>query len=73
MRAAALVAFGAMLISACVALASCALFGPAERTAVEKDTATIGGCQEVGRACQADGGHDCYAQYDACTRDAGLR
>jgi hypothetical protein len=54
-------------------VAACSMFGPAERATVEKNIATVGGCEEVGRACQADGGHDCYAQYDACTRDAGLR
>jgi hypothetical protein len=52
---------------------ACTLFGPAERATVEKNVATVGGCEEIGRACKADGGHDCYAQYDACTREAGLR
>lgn len=50
-----------------VACAQLDLAVPAE------DSATILNCQDVGRACKADGGSDCYGAYDACMRDGGMR
>lgn len=54
-------------------LAACASLGPAERTEIADTAAALERCQEVGRACKADGGTACYQQYDACVTDAGLR
>ena len=55
------------------ALGACAVFGPADRNAITQTAATLETCQEVGRACKADGGANCWDKYDACVTDAGLR
>ncbi len=72
MRAAALVAFGALLISACVAVVSCGGLTPAETQHLGETATTIAKCQVVGRACEADGGTRCYGAYRACMADGGL-
>lgn len=73
MRAAALAAFGALLISACVSLlSSCGGLTPAETKHVGETAATIAYCEAVGRACKADGGTRCYGAYRACMTDGGL-
>lgn len=53
--------------------AGCAALTAAQRGEIEKTAGTIGSCQERGRACKDDGGTNCYAKYDACITDAGLR
>ena len=51
-----------------VGIVACAALGLPAR-----DAAQIATCQAVGRACKADGGSGCYAQYDECMKEAGLR
>lgn len=51
----------------------CAALTAAQRGEIEKTAGTIANCQEQGRACKADGGTNCYAAYENCTTDAGLR
>lgn len=72
MRAAALVAFGALVISACCALISCGGFTPAEAEHVGETATTIAKCETIGRTCKADGGTRCYGEYRACMTDGGL-
>ncbi len=66
-------AMGVVLIGAWIWGCGAAL-GPADRAEIADTAATIERCQEVGRACKADGGDAgaCYVQYDACMQDAGL-
>jgi hypothetical protein len=52
---------------------ACATLTAAQRGELEKTAGSIASCEERGRACKADGGADCYAVYEECTRDAGLR
>ena len=58
-------------------LEACAMFTPTDITDVAKVTAdtadSVAHCQELGRACQDAGGTECFAKYDACMADAGLR
>ncbi len=64
----------ALFFAAALALAACAAaLTPADRDKIAHDAAQIEHCQEVGRACKADGGVDCYRQYDDCMQDGGLR
>lgn len=74
MRTAALVAFGALLIAACVELVGCgpAPLTPDEQKQIDKTASTILECQAVGRACKADGGTACFGEYRACMTDGGL-
>jgi len=55
------------------AIAACQVFGPADQAALTDDAALIAHCESIGRECKADGGTDCYHQYDLCMYDAGLR
>lgn len=63
-----------LILVLALGLASCAsissLFDPKE---VQQDATQISVCEQVGRDCKANGGTDCYAKYQACTVDAGLR
>lgn len=52
--------------------AACALLGPADRADLVDTAATLERCQELGRACKADGGTNCFQVYSACVGDAGL-
>lgn len=61
------------LLAIVLRLIACAELGPADRADLARDAANIEICQEQGRACKADGGTNCYAVYDACMNDAGLR
>jgi hypothetical protein len=62
------------VLAAGAALAgACALFTPADRDSLISTSAQIAHCQEIGRACQADGGANCYGKYDDCMREAGMR
>lgn len=63
------------VVALTVFFAACALLGPAERAQIAKDAAKIEECQELGRLCKMDGGSgkDCYAQYDQCMIDGGMR
>ncbi len=62
MRVLVILAFGALIACAC-----------AELGLSPKDAFTISSCQDVGRACKADGGDDCYGKYDECMKDGGMR
>ncbi|MCL2724864.1 MAG: hypothetical protein FWD69_10555 [Polyangiaceae bacterium] len=63
-----------VLFALCMVDCACAAStGPAERAEIGTTAAQIEVCQEVGRACKADGGTDCYDKYDACMTDGGLR
>lgn len=53
-------------------LAACPGLTPAEQKEIGDTATTIAGCQTIGRACKADGGTECYEQYDACMEDGGL-
>lgn len=53
-------------------LAACNTLTPADRADIATAASVIEGCEEAGRMCKVDGGHDCYGVYDACMRDAGL-
>lgn len=58
-----------MLALFCV---SCSGFGPDVQEQIASDSTTILHCQNVGRACKADGGTECYTKYRACMKDGGL-
>jgi len=70
-------AFAYLAMFGCLTLitvvSACAVLGPAERTEIALTAATLERCQEIGRACKADGGTNCFEQYDSCVTDAGLR
>ncbi len=59
-----------VFVVAVVAIAGCAIFGPAERADLSQHMNTLEQCQEVGRQAP-DGGH--IAAYDACKAEAGVK
>ena len=47
---------------------------PDDKRAIAADAIRIALCQQYGRDCKADrDGGDCFAIYDDCITDAGLR
>jgi hypothetical protein len=67
---AALVALSAFCLLA--HLVACGGLTPAEQQHVAHTATVIASCQDIGRACKADGGTGCYGEYSACMRDGGL-
>lgn len=68
---AATLCFGALSVF-CFACLACLSLTPAQQREVGRTAAVIAKCQDLGRACKADGGTGCYEIYDACMKDGGL-
>ena len=54
-------------------VACCASLNASDRAQVAADAVQIAGCQDVGRRCKAADAGSCWAAYDACMQDAGMR
>jgi hypothetical protein len=65
----------ALYASILTALSCTPALTPNDNAELSDAAASIAACETVGRACQQTGGtpEECWAEYDACMRDAGLR
>ena len=52
---------------------ACSSLTPAEQKSIAADAVRVSVCQSKGRECKRVDGGDCFATYDDCIMDSGLR